>query len=349
MLMEVIVHNKATILGVSSYLPTNRLTNEQLAIEYPGWSVDKIFAKTGIKSRPIASKDDSCSSMAIEASKRLFEKLNVEPSSIDYVLLCTQSPDYKLPTTACIVQHKLGIPTSAGALDFNLGCSGYVYGLSLAKGLIESGQSKNVLLITSELYSRYINDQDKSVRTLFGDAATATLIGVTESNDEHISGVVLGSDGAGDKHLMVPHGGSLNPIKESSNVAAVDGSGNYRSLADLYMNGAEILTFTLKSVPKLVSSVLSKANFDRADVDRVIFHQANKFMLDKLRKKTLFTEEQFLVSYEHYGNTVSSTIPLGLELAQNEGKLKQGDNVLVCGFGVGYSWAGAIIKWSDNA
>lgn len=343
------MHSKSAILGVSSYLPANRLTNEQLAIEYPGWSVDKIFAKTGIKSRPIASQDDSCSSMAIEASKRLFEKLNVEPSSIDYVLLCTQSPDYKLPTTACIVQHKLGIPTSAGALDFNLGCSGYVYGLSLAKGLIESGQSKNVLLITSELYSRYINDQDKSVRTLFGDAATATLVGVTESNNEHISGIVLGSDGAGGKNLIVPHGGSLNPIEESSNVAMVDGSGNYRSLADLYMNGAEILTFTLKSVPKLVSSVLSKANFERADIDRVIFHQANKFMLDKLRKKTLFTEEQFLVSYEHYGNTVSSTIPLGLELAQNEGKLKSGDNVLLCGFGVGYSWAGAIIKWSDNA
>ena len=349
MLMEVTVHSKATILGVSSYLPANRLTNEQLAIEYPGWSVDKIFEKTGIKSRPIASKDDSCSSMAIEASKRLFEKLNIEPSSIDYVLLCTQSPDYKLPTTACIVQHKLGIPTSAGALDFNLGCSGYVYGLSLAKGLIESGQSKNVLLITSELYSRYINDQDKSVRTLFGDAATATLVGVTESNDEHISGVVLGSDGAGDKNLMVPHGGSLNPIEELSNVATVDGSGNYRSLADLYMNGAEILTFTLKSVPQLVANVLDKANLENSEVDKVVFHQANKFMLDKLRKKTLFTEEQFLVSYEHYGNTVSSTIPLGLELAQNEGKLKSGDNVLLCGFGVGYSWAGAIIKWSDNA
>lgn len=343
------MHSKATILGVSSYLPANRLTNEQLAIEYPGWSVDKIFEKTGIKSRPIASKDDSCSSMAIEASKRLFEKLNVEPSSIDYVLLCTQSPDYKLPTTACIVQHKLGIPTSAGALDFNLGCSGYVYGLSLAKGLIESGQSKNVLLITSELYSRYINDQDKSVRTLFGDAATATLIGVTESNDEHISGVVLGSDGAGDKNLMVPHGGSLNPIEESSNVATVDGSGNYRSLADLYMNGAEILTFTLKSVPQLVANVLDKANLENSEVDKVVFHQANKFMLDKLRKKTQFTEEQFLVSYEHYGNTVSSTIPLGLELAQSEGKLKSGDNVLLCGFGVGYSWAGAIIKWLDNA
>ncbi|CAH6859862.1 ketoacyl-ACP synthase III [Vibrio sp. 070316B] len=347
--MEVTVHNKAAILGVSSYLPTNRLTNEQLAIEYPDWSVDKIFEKTGIKSRPIASKEDSCSSMAIEASKRLFEKLNVEPSCIDYVLLCTQSPDFKLPTTACIVQNKLGIPTTAGALDFNLGCSGYVYGLSLAKGLIESGQSKNVLLITSELYSRYINDQDKSVRTLFGDAATATLIGVTESNDEYIGGIVLGSDGAGDKNLIVPHGGSLNPIVESSNFATVDSSGNCRSLADLYMNGAEILTFTLKAVPKLVASVLSKSNLEVSDVDKVVFHQANKFMLDKLRKKTQFTEQQFLVSYEHYGNTVSSTIPLGLELAQSEGRLKSGDNVLLCGFGVGYSWAGAMIKWSDNA
>ncbi|MGF1747126.1 3-oxoacyl-ACP synthase III family protein [Vibrio cionasavignyae] len=341
--------NKATIKGIASYIPEVSLTNEQLACEYPEWSIDKIFKKTGIKSRPIASETDTCSSMAVSASRKLFDKLNIESASIDYVLLCTQSPDYKLPTTACIVQSKLGVPTHAGALDFNLGCSGYVYGLSLAKGLIESGQCARVLLITSELYSRYINKQDKSVRTLFGDAATATLIEGVESEEELLSGFVFGSDGSGDKNLIVPHGGSATPIQSDSYQERTDSSGNLRAPADLYMNGAEILTFTLRSVPKLVNSVLKKANLEIDDVDKVVFHQANKFMLEKLRKKTKFTEEQFLVSYENYGNTVSSTIPLGLELAQNEGKLSSGDNVLVCGFGVGYSWAGSIIKWSSYA
>lgn len=345
MLTEVTVHNKASIKGIASYIPEMRLTNEQLADDFPDWSVDKIYEKTGIQSRPIASDTDTCSSMAVNAAKKLFEKQNISPDSIDFILLCTQSPDYKLPTTACIVQHELGIPTHVGALDFNLGCSGYVYGLSLAKGLIETGQCNRVLLITSELYSRYINKQDKSVRTLFGDAATATLVEGVKAEQEFLTNFVFGSDGSGDKNLIVPHGGSFNPINSSSYVATSDNSDNVRSPSNLYMNGAEILTFTLQSVPALVNGVLSGAKLNTTDIDKVVFHQANKFMLDKLRKKTKFTEEQFLVSYEHYGNTVSSTIPLGLELALKKGKLQSGEKILICGFGVGYSWAGCIIDW----
>ncbi len=345
MLTEVTVHNKASIRGIASYIPSGRLTNEQLADEFPDWSVDKIYEKTGIESRPIASDTDTCSSMAVSAARKLFERLNVKPETIDYVLLCTQSPDYKLPTTACIVQNQLGIPTHAGALDFNLGCSGYVYGLSLAKGLIETGQSSRVLLITSELYSRYINKQDKSVRTLFGDAATATLIEGVKYDKELIAGFVFGSDGSGDKNLIVPHGGSKIPISAESYITVSDNSGNLRSPSDLFMNGAEILAFTLKSVPKLVSAVLEKSSLDVTSIDKVVFHQANKFMLDKLRKKTKFTEEQFLVSYRNYGNTVSSTIPLGLELAAQQNILHKGEKVLLCGFGVGYSWAGTVITW----
>ena len=342
------MHNKASIKGIASYIPEMRLTNEQLADDFPDWSVDKIYEKTGIQSRPIASDTDTCSSMAVNAAKKLFEMQNISPDSIDFILLCTQSPDYKLPTTACIVQHKLGIPTHVGALDFNLGCSGYVYGLSLAKGLIETGQCNRVLLITSELYSRYINKQDKSVRTLFGDAATATLIEGVKAAQDFLTNFVFGSDGSGDKNLIVPHGGSFNPINSDSFVANSDISGNYRSPSDLYMNGAEILTFTLQSVPTLVNRVLNSARLEATGIDKVVFHQANKFILDKLRKKTKFTEEQFLVSYEHYGNTVSSTIPLGLELALKDGKLQGGDKVLICGFGVGYSWAGCIIDWTQS-
>jgi 3-oxoacyl-[acyl-carrier-protein] synthase-3 len=349
--MEVIVPNKAnttskaTISAVASYLPKKILNNEQLVKEFPDWSIDKIFAKTGIHSRHIVADDETCSSMAINAAKALFDNNDIDPKSIDYILLCTQSPDYSLPTTACIVQHALGIPTSCGALDFNLGCSGYVYGLSLAKGLLESNQCKKVLLLTSEVYSRYINDKDKSVRTLFGDAATATLIEAVESVSERIGSFVFGSDGQGANNLIVPHGGSKNPINNDSQQEVEDTSGNIRAPKNLFMDGAEILTFTLKTVPKSVAAILEKANLVKEDVDKVIFHQANKFMLDKLRKKTGFTEEQFLTSYESYGNTVSSTIPLGIEKALNSNQLVKGDKLLICGFGVGYSWAGAIINW----
>ncbi|WP_261383405.1 3-oxoacyl-ACP synthase III family protein [Vibrio sp. T20] len=339
------MHNRAKIVGVASYIPENKLTNEDLALEFPEWSVDKIFEKTGIKNRPIADDSETCSGMAVKAANALFNRLNIVAEEIDYILLCTQSPDYQLPTTACIIQHELGIPVTAGALDFNLGCSGYVYGLSLAKGLIESGQSNKVLLLTSEIYSRYINKKDKSVRTLFGDAATATLIEGNYSTSENIGSFVFGSDGSGASNLIVPHGGSKTPITELSYLESIDTSANHRAPCNLYMNGAEILIFTLKSIPQVINEILTKANLERENIDKVIFHQANKFMLDKLRRKSKFTTEQFLLSYEDYGNTVSSTIPLGLEKAADEGLLHKGEKVLLCGFGVGYSWAGAIINW----
>jgi len=336
---------KAYIAAISSYLPEDTLTNEDLVLEFPGWSVDKIFSKTGIHTRHICNENQTISDMAVAAAENLISEHAVDKSCIDYVLLCTQSPDYFLPTTACLVQARLGLSTSCGALDFNLGCSGYVYGLSLAKGLIESGQANNILLITSEAYSKYIAVGDKSVRTLFGDAATATLIKGKESNHDLIGPFVFGTDGNGSNNLIVPDGGSKKPITNASSILSEDTSGNVRASKNLYMNGAEILMFTMKTVPSSVEALLEKANLTKDDIDYVVFHQANKFMLDKLRVKTGFSVERFLTSYEQYGNTVSSTIPLGIKEALSEKKFKTGDRVLLVGFGVGYSWAGTIIEW----
>lgn len=336
---------KAYIAAVSSYLPEKTLTNEDLALEFPDWSVDKIFSKTGIHTRHICGMNQSISDMAVAAAESLISEHAIDKSTIDYVLLCTQSPDYFLPTTACLVQSELGLPISCGALDFNLGCSGYVYGLSLAKGLIETEQARNILLITSEAYSKRIAAGDKSVRTLFGDAATATLIKGKEVNHDLIGPFVFGTDGNGANNLIVPDGGSKNPITSASSVLNEDNSGNVRAPKNLYMNGAEILLFTMKTVPASVKSLLKKSNLEKNDIDYVIFHQANKFMLDKLRSKTGFSEEQFLTSYEQYGNTVSSTIPLGIKDALKNEKFKTGDRILLVGFGVGYSWAGTIIQW----
>nr|WP_280528720.1 ketoacyl-ACP synthase III [Providencia huaxiensis] len=347
--MEGTVHTKNTsikakIKALGKYLPMKVLSNEQLADEFPTWSVEKIYEKTGIKKRHISEEKETCSSMAIKAAEDLFKKTNLDRKDIDYILLCTQSPDYLLPTTACIVQNKLNIPKTAGALDFNLGCSGYVYGLSLAKGLIESHQAKNILLITSEMYSKYINNKDKSVRTLFGDAATATLVSAVESEHDLIHSFIFGTDGNGAENLIVPHGGSKEPISDSSNQEFEDNHGNVRSPKNLYMNGAEILTFTLLNVPKSINAVLEKAAISKESINKVIFHQANKFMLDKLKKKIGFSDEQFLVSYEEYGNTVSSTIPLGIINGIDNKEIDSTKNILICGFGVGYSWGGCIIE-----
>jgi 3-oxoacyl-[acyl-carrier-protein] synthase III len=333
----------AYIAALTTYLPEFIYDNEELARQFPEWSVDKIYEKTGIHSRHIAGEDESCSDMAVSAAEKLFLDENIRKEDIDYILLCTQSPDYFLPTTACLVQARLGLSTSCGALDFNLGCSGYIYGLSLAKGLLETNQAKNVLLITSELYSRYIADEDKSVRTLFGDASTATLLKARPIEGVKIGPFVFGSDGNGAQNLIVPHGGSKFPITDESHILESDNAKNKRASKHLFMNGAEILTFTLKTVPKSVDLLLEKSGLHKDDVDYVVFHQANKFMLEKLRKKIGFSSDSFLVSYEDYGNTVSSTIPLGLAKAISENKFKKGDKVLLVGFGVGYSWAGTII------
>jgi 3-oxoacyl-[acyl-carrier-protein] synthase-3 len=334
---------KVFIKSISTYLPSNSLTNEQLNIFFPEWSVDKISSKTGIYQRRIANVDEFSSDMAISAAAKLFVENNIQPTNIDFVILCTQSPDYFLPTTACIIQDKLGIPTSAGAFDFNLGCSGYVYGLAISKGLIASGIAKNILFITSETYSKFIHPADKSNRTIFGDGATATLIS-KESGFAEILDFDLGTDGKGAENLIVKRGGMKYPKNENKDVL-MDEYGNARNENYLYMNGTEIFNFTSLMVPKLVENVLSKNKITLEEVDLHIFHQANKFMLNHLRKKLNIKEDRFFIDIENCGNTVCSTIPIAINRALNSSNINRGDNVLLAGFGVGYSWGGCIIKF----
>jgi 3-oxoacyl-[acyl-carrier-protein] synthase-3 len=335
----------ASIQAIEYYLPQGVLSTGDLAAEFPEWSVEKIEEKTGIHERHIAGPDECSSDLAVNAAGKLFASGVCAPADIDYVLLCTQTPDYFLPTTACLVQHRLGIPTTAGALDFNLGCSGYVAGLGLAKGLIETGQAARVLLLTAETYSKFIHPGDKSVRTIFGDAAAATLICAVDAAEPAIGPFVYGTDGAGAPNLIVPTGGMRrHPTEESGRVQA-DASGNRRSGDNLFMDGAEIFNFTLLTIPKCLARMLEKAGKTQDDIDLFVFHQANQYMLEHLRKRTKIPKERFYVAMSHCGNTVSSTIPIALKHAALEGKLRPGNLVAVVGFGVGYSWAGALLRW----
>jgi 3-oxoacyl-[acyl-carrier-protein] synthase-3 len=337
---------KATIASTEYYLPAHVLSNDMVACGSVDWTPEKIFEKTGVQQRHIASAKECSSDLGVCASEKLFASGYCKPEDIDFILLCTQSPDYFLPTTACLLQHRLGIPITAGALDFNLGCSGYIYGLGLAKGLIETGQARKVLLVTAETYSKFINTEDRSVRSIFGDAAAATLVTSieSESSGEFIGPFVYGTDGSGAENLIVPVGGmrarTVNEVE-----AVSDKFGNKRTCQDLYMNGAEIFTFTLRSVPKAVQQLLDKAQCSLADLDLVVFHQANKYMLDHLRKKIGIPEEKFVIALSNSGNTVSSTIPIALTEAARDGRLRTGDKVMLVGFGVGYSWGAAIVQW----
>ncbi|CAC9976599.1 3-oxoacyl-ACP synthase III family protein [Flavobacterium panici] len=328
---------KANIKAISYYLPEEVLSNDLINKEFPEWDIEKISSKTGINSRHISAKDEFSSDMAVKAAERLFAEHNIDKSTIDYLLFCTQSPDYFLPTTACIIQDKLGLNTSIGALDFNLGCSGFVYGLSLAKGLIAGEMAKNVLLITSETYSKFIHHKDKSNKTIFGDAAAATLIS-SEEGFCSLGKFIFGTDGKGAENLIVKQGGMRFPVS-NENEDIHDEYGNVRNDKNLYMNGAEIFNFTGEFVPKLTEAILEKSNLTKEDIDLYIFHQANKYMLNHLRKKIKIPEEKFFIAMEECGNTVSSTIPIALYEAQEQGKLTESKNLILAGFGVGYSWA----------
>ena len=296
------------ITHVEYFLPEQVLSNDDLKNVFPSIDLGKI-EKIGIHSRHIASDKETSLDLAYHAAIKLFDK--IDKTKIDYLLLCTQTPDYFLPTSACILQDRLGLRKNIGALDFNLGCSGYVYGLSLAKGLIEGGIASNVLLLTGETYSKLLNEEDRGNRSIFGDAGSATII--SKSEDNKIFNFELGTDGAGAENLIVKNGALKNKTDTAPKIKEY-GSNNCYTDNDLYMNGPEI------------------------------FHQANKFMLGYLRKKIKIPENKFYVNLETVGNTVSNTIPIALKDSIEKGHVKEGDKVLLCGFGVGYSMGATIIE-----
>lgn len=331
---------KSYIKAISYYLPERIVTNEDLVKEFPEWTVEKVAGKVGVNRRHIAADNETASDLATQAAEKLFAEHNIDRSIIDFVLFCTQSPDYFLPTSACLIQNRLGLPTSSGALDFNLGCSGFVYGLSLAKGLIAGGIAKNILLLTAETYSKHIHPKDKGNRTIFGDASAATLV----STDGFVSieNFSFGTDGRGGENLIVKKGGLRQP--NALDDLVFDEAGNPISSDYLYMNGGEIFNFTSEAVPVLVEQVLEKNQLLKDDIQLFVFHQANKYMMNYLRKLIDIEVEKFYFFLENVGNTVSSTIPIALYEAKKEGKLQ--GNILIAGFGVGYSWGATVLKCS---
>lgn len=313
------------IKKISVFLPKNQVTNDDIVQFMPGWNSKKISQKLGIEKRYIADPEQTSLDLAVEVCLKIKNEINFD--LIDGLILCTQSPDYILPTSACILQDKIGLNKTTACFDFNLGCSGYIYGLAIAKGLITSNILNNVLFVTSETYSKYIDPKDGSNRALFGDAATVTLL--SKSQKESICEFSLGTDGSGFKNLIVENGGARN-FKE-----------NYKP--NLYMNGPEIFSFTNNLIPKLVLDTLKSNNLELNDVDYFIFHQANLYILEQLRIKLEIPKSKFLIDLENTGNTVSNTIPIVLEKILDKPSFVN-KTLMLIGFGVGYSWGGTIIN-----
>lgn len=330
---------KVYIKGIAYNLPEDILTNEKIAEEFPEWTVEKIDKKIGIKQRHVTKEGETASDLAVGAAEKLFADLNYDRSQIDYLIFVTQSPDYHLPTTACTIQTRLGLSQRLTAIDVNLGCNGFVAGLSLAKAVIVAGQAKNVLLLTAETYSKYMHERDKSNRTIFGDGSAATLVS-TEGIAE-VGEFVIGTDGTGAENLIVKTGGARHP--GPANDLKFDEFGNPRSSDNLYMDGPAILNYSLDSIPQLVADVLEKNEVTMEDIDLHVYHQANTFLANLERRKLRIPAEKYYCNIENFGNTVSSTIPIGLCEAMKEGKLKAGMKVLSVAQGLGYTWGGMVL------
>lgn len=334
---------QAFIKGIAYYLPERVLTNEELVNEFPEWSVEKVAQKVGVNSRHLAGSDETAGDMAEKAARRLFEDYKIDPRSIDFVMLCTQSPDYYLPSTACLLQSKLGIPTSAGALDYDLGCSGCIYGMALAKGLIAAGISKNVLLLTAETYNKYLHQEDKSNRSIFGDGAAACLI--STEGFAQIGEFVLGTDGSGADNLIVKTGAAR--CRQHTGLSKEDSEGHINRDDFLYMNGGAIFNFTLETVPIMMNQLLEKSGLTKDGVDYYVFHQANKFMLSTIRKVCGIPKDRFYIGLDSVGNTVSSTIMIALKECIVQGIIQPKMRIMCCGFGVGLSWGGTVLYFNE--
>ncbi len=330
--------NYASIGPISIHLPKRVETNDELAQLYPRWDMETIYSKTGIRSRHIAEPGECASDLGVAAAEALFERYSIDRNSIDFLLFCTQTPDYPLPTTACLIQDRLGLPTTIGALDFNLGCSGFVYGLSLAEGLIRSGAARRILLLTAETYSKYIDEGDRSLRTIFGDAAAATL--VESSEQPSLSAFAFGTDGKAADALFVDTGGA-RPIEH-----ALKARSKRRWNSKLYMDGPGLIQLPVETRPSTIRRVCELGNVTDADLDYYLLHQATHKLLETLRQEMSLSEERMPTMLRDVGNTVSSTIPILIHHLRTEGRLNPGMRSLLAGFGVGFSWAGCL--WTET-
>ncbi|QDU68446.1 ketoacyl-ACP synthase III [Engelhardtia mirabilis] len=331
---------RAALTHVASYLPAGKITNDSLVENYPGWTSEKIEAKTGIRVRNRVADDEFTSDLAIQAAERLFEQSGFDREQVDFLFLVTVTPDQILPFTASTVQNGLKLPTSVGATDLSLACSGYPYALAMAASMIESGRVRNVLLCTADRFTAYADEAEMGSKTLFGDAGTATLVQCVEPGASGAGTIGLcrfGTDGSGAQHLIVPTSGIKGFVGHTTTSA---------SKPTFEMNGPEVFDFTIRTVSRFIADFLAEAELEVDAVDYFVFHQANLFMLEHLRRRMKIPKERFVIHLAEVGNTSSSTIPLALADLSARNSFQPGQTAVLVGFGTGYSWSATRVDFT---
>jgi len=330
----------ARIKAISYHLPEAVLTNDDLSSQFPEYTKAEILRRSGISTRHISAENELASDLAVKAAEELFIEHHIEKKEIGFLLFCAEVLDRAGPATACMLQDRIGLPTTTGAMDIPLGCSGFLYGLLLAKSLIVSNAVDNVLLLTGSCESKLLHPEDLDLRMLFGDGMAATL--VSRSENENIGNFIFGTDGSGWEDLAIRgcnarELASAKWLKENEEARGM-AYGRYE------MNGPAVLNFTLKNVPNMVKEVLEKEHLTMEDIDLFIFHQASGFILETLGKKMKIPKEKLFVNIREKANTLSATVPIALRDAMDAGITKKGNRILLAGFGIGYSWGATIIS-----
>lgn len=328
----------AYIKAITYYQPQTIVTNEELINTLHLEANPQVVKTMGVDSRAWAAEDETSGDLAVYAAQKLFAEYGISPKDIDFLIFCSQGMDHFMPSTSCLIQDRLGIPTTAGAFGFDLGCSGFVYGLAMANSFVESGLATNVLLLTGDTTHKYIHPQDKN-QFLFGDAASATLI--SNNGIASIGKFELGTDGKGADTIIIKNGSWRN--KSLTGNTWTDENSNIHRDDWFYMDGEKVFNFTIDCIPPLMSGCLSKNGLDKEAIDYYVFHQANKFMLNTLRKLNGIPKEKFFVDISDTGNTASSTVPIGIVKSIKNRDITSGKTVLIAGFGVGLSWAGTVL------
>ena len=327
----------AGIRGVASAVPQRAEGLAELAAVFGEAEAQKLQANTGVRTRHVGRPDQCASDLCCAAAQTLLQDLHWDPASLDALLFVSQSFDYFLPATSCCLHGRLGLSKSCAVFDVGMGCSGYVYGLWIAASLMKSGL-KRILLLAGDTIARMVSSQDRSAKPLFGEAGTATAL---ETDPEAILHFSLGTDGQGWPHLIVPAGAFRSRPDAETRLSIRGQDGNIRSAEDLYMNGAEIFTFTIREVPPLITRILGQSGFKREEVDYFIFHQANKFMLDYLAKRMGLPSQKVPLSLGEFGNVSSASIPLTIQHCLRSELSQSPAKIIMAGFGVGLSWGAA--------
>jgi len=332
----------AKITAISYYLPEKVITNADFFAKFPDYETEAL-EKLGITERRRVGLGQTASDMAEAAARKLLEEYSIDPQSIDFLLLGIHEPDYYTPPTSCVLHGKLGLAKKCGTLEFNHGCSAYVYGLATAQGLMSSLGVKRVLFLSTSVLSNTFHPEDRSSNYVFGDAASATLLEYTE--EEFIGPYTFGTDGSGFKKIIIEDGFARNQITEASQKEEKDQYGNITTRKNFRMDGVGVFLFSMRTVPPMISELLEKSNLTVEQVDHFVFHQPNRFLNENIRKKIGIPENKFRHDLEKTGNTVQSTIPIALKHMIKENLIKPGDKVVLAGFGVGLTWISTVVRF----